>query len=1355
MLTVDFGDAPEFYPTLLSENGARHEEVGPTLGAARDGELDGTHSANADADGADDDGVTFGAIQVGQLGATVTVNVQGGDTRLDAWIDFNGDGYWGGPDELIIDNEFVLVGDNVLSFDVPSWAVDGVTFARFRVSTDGDLPPSGYASDGEVEDYAVTIAPPAPASGVFSDENAISSFNPNTPFGVFVADLDGDGDLDALSASFDDDTVAWYENDGAQNYTPHTITTAADAAVGVFAADVDGDADLDVLVASHDDDTIAWWENDGSQNFAAHIITNTADAAASVMAADVDRDGDLDVLSASSIDDTIAWYENDGIENFTPHSIFNAADAAVSVDAGDVDGDGDLDVLSASIADGTIAWYENDGAQNFIPHVISSTAAGAYSVFAADIDGDGDLDVLSAAYDDDTIAWYENDGVANFTAHAIATDADGAVDVMAADVDGDGDTDVVSASFLDNRIAWYENDGSQNFTTHTISTTVAGALAVTVGDADGDNDIDIFSATFFEDRIGWFENLGWDFGDAPQYYPTLLSENGARHAPTGPTLGATRDAEADGTHSASADADGADEDGVTFATIQVGQLGATMTVNVQGDAANLDAWIDFNGDGSWGGPGEQIADAVAMGVDDNFLSFDVPSWAVDGVTFGRFRLSTAGDLGVTSLANDGEVEDYAVTIDPPAAASGVFGGQSVISAAADHASSVFAADVDGDGDMDVLSASFNDDKIAWYENDGSQNFTPHTISTAADAARRVFAADMDGDGDLDVLSASSTDDKIAWYENDGSQNFTPHTISTAADGAFSVFAADLDGDGDMDVLSASGYDDKIAWYENDGSQNFTPHTISTAADFAVSVFAADVDGDGDLDVLSASFNDDKIAWYENDGNQNFTPHTITTAANGAWSVFAADVDGDDDLDVLSASSTDDKIAWYENDGSQNFTPHTITTAANLAISVFAADVDGDGDLDVLSASRLDDKIAWYENDGSQNFTPHTISTAADGAASVIAADVDGDGDLDILSASFDDNRIAWYENDPVYSTIAGRHLFYNQSGTSTRYDGNNLAINASDDLAIATDKTAYLWEDTGAATFANVSSYTKGINGIMVDISGSHPSITADDFIFRVGNNNSPGLWATANAPTSISVRAGAGVSGSDRVEIIWNTGAPIKQWLEVIVLANADTGLAQKVGHPAGHGDAFFFGNAVGNTGTGDTAANSLVTALDESAIRGNNALISANIPITNIYDVGRNASVSALDESAARLNGTNPTTTLKYLNLTTAPAAPEADGVDALVAGDFFDGGVASALAASALTSLQGGVPRWILYRLDNIDLSSIDLNTGTPARLLQYLHDANTPRSRALLQKFDHVADAPGLDDELLDALLADLK
>ena len=65
-----------------------------------------------------------------------------------------------------------------------------------------------------------------------------------------------------------------------------------------------------------------------------------------------------------------------------------------------------------------------------------------------------------------------------------------------------------------------------------------------------------------------------------------------------------------------------------------------------------------------------------------------------------------------------------------------------------------------------MSASGYDDTIAWYENDGAESFTEHVISNSADFARSVFAIDLDGDGDVDALSASAYDHKIAWYEND-------------------------------------------------------------------------------------------------------------------------------------------------------------------------------------------------------------------------------------------------------------------------------------------------------------------------------------------------------------------------------------------------------------------------------------------------------------------------------------------------------------------------------------------------------------------------------------------------------------
>jgi hypothetical protein len=150
-----------------------------------------------------------------------------------------------------------------------------------------------------------------------------------------------------------------------------------------------------------------------------------------------------------------------------------------------------------------------------------------------------------------------------------------------------------------------------------------------------------------------------------------------------------------------------------------------------------------------------------------------------------------------------------------------FGPQNVLSdfPNANSAYSVYATDLDGDGDADVLSASKNDDKIAWYENLGGGVFGPQqVITTSANYATSVYATDLDGDGDADVLSASYYDDKIAWYSNrlnKPKQDFSnQRIISTSLDGAFSVYAADLNGDGAPEVISASQRDDNVAWYEN-------------------------------------------------------------------------------------------------------------------------------------------------------------------------------------------------------------------------------------------------------------------------------------------------------------------------------------------------------------------------------------------------------------------------------------------------------------------------------------------------------------------------------------------------------------
>jgi len=225
-----------------------------------------------------------------------------------------------------------------------------------------------------------------------------------------------------------------------------------------------------------------------------------------------------------------------------------------------------------------------------------------------------------------------------------------------------------------------------------------------------------------------------------------------------------------------------------------------------------------------------------------------------------------------------------------------------------------------------------------------------------------------------------------------------------------------------------------------------------------------------------------------------------------------------------------------------------------------------------------------------------------------------------------------YEYTAPAASVVGRYVFYNNSA----YDGNDPAANASDDAAIATDKQALL--PGGTATFANYTSYSRGINGIMIDITGLPDTPTASDFEFKVGNDNDPSSWATAPAPLSVTVRAAAGAGGSDRITIIWADGAIQKQWLQVTVLATANTGL--------GSPDVFYFGNAVGETGNSTGEAE--VTPTDEVAVRNNPHTLDRNpADITDNCDFNRDRKVGPTDAIICRNNGTSGPTALQLINV------------------------------------------------------------------------------------------------------------
>lgn len=1139
LLASDFGDAPARYPTLLANNGARHEAVGPTLGTQRDTEADAIASALANGDDADpvggpddEDGVTFGAIRVGQLGATTTVNVQNAPSgaRLDAWLDFNGDGNWSGSLERIAAGVVVHDGDNILTFDVPGDASPGQRFARFRLSTSGGLGPLGAAADGEVEDYAVTISPAQATVGAFGPKHVISSTDPalsvSSPFDVVAIDFDQDGDMDAVSTSSSNGRLILHENQGSGNFANYVI---GDVIVlgDLNAADLDGDGDLDLVSDSRNDNSVFWFEHTSGHTFVQHTAW-TAGSVTSSDVADVDGDGDIDIVAQASSPLKMAWLENDGHGSFTAHE-WTSVDADTIV-VQDFNGDGRPDIVATSDLDNKVYLWQNNGGVFTVTTIANLTNPRSLSV--ADLDGDGDVDIIAdreaTPYQ---IVVLENGGLANFTQHQFTiTDTQVRMGVRAADLDGDGDLDL----FTD-RTTWYRNDGNLRFTA--VPSSGGGLVAA---DMDGDGDLDLLDLPTFN-TVAWFENttsgvsvtaspatideyaplagqftftrrslsldpltvmftvsgtatLGTDYnmagatpsggqwsvtfeagqttavvtvipvadgvlesletisfvlqagptiaveppvsatinltgnndpsdwGDAPTTFVTLGAANGPRHGAVGPRLGSTRDIESDGQPSTAADADDTNEagdDGITFGTIRPGMASASVTLNVENapNGARVTAWIDFDNDGTFSGALERIIADAAVVNGDNLLTFQVPAGALVGNTVARFRIRTdSGPLAPIGPATDGEVEDCAVTIAPIVTTVVPGDYPQNLTSTTGGVVGVLAVDLDRDGDIDALTASSNNDTVAWNENDGLGHFTQRIITTTADGAGSISAADMDGDGDIDIVVACGTAGTIQIYYNGGNQTFTTTTIaSPPASG--SVFIADIDRDGRLDILTG-GANDYFGFLAQTSPGVFTPFTISTGFFTSPrSVYAADVDSDGDTDLLAAYWFDDSLFWFENQGPTTFVAHEVPNSfLDGAAAVYAVDLDRDGDTDIIGAGEIGYTLYWFENNGSQVFTRRTI--ASNVAgTSVQVADLDGDSDYDVLLALKSSGRFEWYKNNGSQAFTVQTIDATAPGAYSLYPADMDGDGDLDVLTQTTS-GAVVWYQSAQTSLTLA-------------------------------------------------------------------------------------------------------------------------------------------------------------------------------------------------------------------------------------------------------------------------------------------------------------------------------------------------
>ena len=357
----------------------------------------------------------------------------------------------------------------------------------------------------------------------------------------------------------------------------------------------------------------------------------------------------------------------------------------------------------------------------------------------------------------------------------------------------------------------------------------------------------------------------------------------------------------------------------------------------------------------------------------------------------------------------------------------------VVQAAVPLARDLRVADIDGDGDQDLVGAFMEgtDGLIAWWENPGggpvgeacdgeavpmdpeaADGWTRHTVASLEEA-NWIRVGDIDGDGDPDLLGDSATLGGLWWWENvdagePGSGTggaWTEHTFG-APQQLHRPSLVDFDGDGDLDMVSFVFPTPRVSWWENT-SEGWVEHVVVQAyPDGEAIALAADLDGDGDLDIVVSRTVSEEVGWYE---NQDGTWLTHTVNRYGVEDIHAVDMDGDEDLDLLGGPRVNGNAYWYENKLDEGgFVRRTLLLDDGVSRLV-PGDVDDDGDVDVWIGFDGESRgLALLENQDGL-FVPSSVDTLRRVDGPLRFADLDGEGAGDLISAA--SSGIAWWAGD--------------------------------------------------------------------------------------------------------------------------------------------------------------------------------------------------------------------------------------------------------------------------------------------------------------------------------------------------------